>query len=711
MKPTTCLSLVLILAAAGALPARAADAPAYKNLALSFEERAADLTARMSLAEKASQVLMAAPALPRLGLKGCNWWSEALHGVGRAGRATIYPEAIGMGATWDPALIKQVASAISDEARAKYDPDGARYLGLMLWCPTINMARVPRWGRTEETYGEDPYLTGRIGVAYVEGIQGDDPKYLKAIATPKHFAAHSQEIGRMSRDVHVSESILRDYYFPAFQAAFTEGHALSVMAAHNEINNIPCTANKWLLTDVLRDEWHFQGSVVTDWTAVTQLIRGHGYASNDVEAVADAMNAGIDVICDQRPLGDAVVEAVNTKRVSLETLDRAVTQNLTLRLRLGILDPPDQVPFTKVTAATAVGSRQHLALALKSSQEAIVLMKNDPAPKGFGFEKLLPLDLRRVDSIAVLGPYANVNQYGAYSAQTSAGAAPTILDAMRTSVGDRVQINTADWSDLDRCVHLAATSTVAVVVVGLNIKMEKEGIDRFSLDLNDEQQHFLEKVVAANPLTIVVLEGGSPIGVEWMKDHVPAILNVWYPGEAGGTATADVLLGRYNPAGRLPMTFHRSADDLPPMDDYSITNGRTYMYARTPVSYPFGHGLSYTQFDYGPLSAPDHAAADEKIDIAFPLTNSGPLEGEEVAQLYVRKLQAHPDRPKMQLKGFTRVAIAKGQTQTLHLPLNIADLGFWSEGQHRYVVDPGQYELMVGSSSGDIRQRQTIDIR
>lgn len=708
--PLLALAAGLLLAAP--LPAPAQDVPPYKNLSLSFEQRAEDLVSRMTLQEKAEQVMMATPENQRLGIPGCNWWSEALHGVGRAGTATIYPESIGLAATWNPPLIHDVASAISDEARDKYDPSGSRYRGLMLWCPTINMARDPRWGRTEETYGEDPFLTSRIAVAYIKGLQGDDPKYLKSIATPKHFAAHSQEVGRMSRNVEVSDQILRDYYLPAFYACFTEGNALSVMAAHNEINGVPCAANKWLLTDLLRDEWHFQGSVVSDWTGVSQLIRGHGYAADDVEACADAINAGLDVICDPRPLDGAVVDAVQSHKLPLEALDRAVKRNLTLRLRLGVLDPPDKVPFTKSGPAGAIGSKEHLALALRSARESIVLLKNDPAPKGFGFEQLLPLDLRRIDSIAVVGQYPSTRQFGAYSAQSPAGPSPTILEAIRAAVGDRVQVSTADWADPDRAIHVAETSTIAIAVMGLNITIEKEGIDRYSLDLPPDQRSFLERLVAANPLTIVVLEGGSPIGVEWMKANVPAILDVWYPGEAGGTAVADVLFGRYNPAGRLPMTFHRSIDDLPPMADYSVINGRTYMYAKTPVSYPFGHGISYTSFTYGPLAAPDHAAVTDTIDIAFPLTNSGPRDGEEVPQLYVRKLQStSPTRPQLQLKAFTRVPLAQGSTQTLHFSLKIQDLALWNTEEKKYTVEPGTYELMLGASATDIRQRKQIEIK
>jgi beta-glucosidase len=705
------LPYIAIYAALLATSAFAEDLPKYKDTSLPFADRVADLVARLDLNEKAAQIQMAVPPNDRLGIPACQWWSEALHGVGRAGSATIYPQAIGMAATWNPALIKDVASAISDEARAKFDPSGSRYRGLMLWCPTVNMARDPRWGRVEETFGEDPYLSGRIGVAYVQGLQGDDPKYIKTVATPKHFAVHSQEIGRMTREVDVSEEIMRDYYFPAFQACFQEGKAMSVMAAHNGINGTPCTANKWLLTDVLRKEWGFEGAAVSDWTGVSQLMATHRYVQSESAAVAAALNAGLNVICDPRPLQGAVIAAVENKELSMETLDRALSQNLMVRFRLGMFDPPGKNPYARM--APTIGTREHIDLALKCAHEAAVLIKNDPAPKGYGFEQLLPIDLRRVDSIAVVGPYATVRQFGAYSAQAPAGPSPTIVDALRNMVGDRVQINTAEWGDTDRLVQVAKSSTIVIAVLGLNMQIEKEGIDRQSIDLPPDQKNFIERVFAANPLTIAVIEGGSPIGLEWMKEKVPAILNIWYPGEQGGNATADILLGKYNPAGRLPLTYYKTERDLPPADDYRVVNGRTYMYVTKPVSYPFGHGLSYTSFDYKSVKAPPKAAPDAAIDVSVDITNTGPRDGEEVAQLYVRKSDASKSatRPHLQLKAFQRVSIAKGQAKTVTFKLKISDLGLWDASQQKFVVEPGTYEMMIGASAGDIRVTAPVDIR
>jgi len=696
-------------------PATAPSGPAYKNLSLSFEQRARDLVSRMTLTEKCDQVQMAVAPNARLGIPPINWWSEALHGVSRAGTATIFPQALGLAATWDPSLIHDVASATADEARAKYDPAGSRYRGITLWCPTVNMARDPRWGRTEETFGEDPFLCSRIGVAFVKGLQGDDPKYLKTVATPKHFAVHSQETGRMNRKFDVPEEVIRDYYFPAFQACFVEGGAASVMAAHNGINGIPCTANPWLLTEVLRDEWHFNGAVVSDWTGVSQLFQGQRFVPDEDHAIAAAFDAGLDVMCDPRQLAPSVERAVSSGLLKEEVLDKAVYRNLLVRFRLGMFDPPDRVPYAN-TPASEVGSKPHMLLALQSAREATVLLKNDSAPRGYGFDKLLPLDLRKIDSIAVIGPYANLRQFGAYSANSPANTSPTILDAMRTALiggGDRIQVNTADWADPEGVVRAAEKSTIVLVVMGLNVNIEKEGIDRQSIEMPIDQRIWLEKIVHANPLTILVIEGCGPMGLEWANEKIPAILDIWYPGEQGANALVEVLTGQYNPAGRLPLTFHRSIADLPPLDEYDIRKGRTYMYATKPVTYPFGHGLSYTTFSYNNLQAPAFASSSTTITISADITNTGPVDGDEVVQLYVRQLNPPKDIPcpLKQLKAFQRLTLKKGATQTLHLQLPIASLGMWNVEKHAYTVAPGPYELQLGPTSATILQSATITIQ
>jgi beta-glucosidase len=707
-----------------------ADAP-YKNPALPFDQRVADLLSRMTLREKADQIINAVPANSRLGIPAVDWWSEAIHGMSRAGTATCFPQAIAMASAWDPPLLQQVGDAIADEARVKFRPNGQRYCGIMLWSPTINMARDPRWGRTEETYGEDPYLTGRLAVAMVKGLQGDDPKYLKTVATPKHFAMYSQETNRHNTSFTCPEAVLRDYYLPAFHDAFVEGKATSTMSAFNGINKIPASANFGLLTDVLRREWGFQGAVVTDWGAVTNLYDAHHYVASDVQAVVSALNAGVDVICDQRTnLGATIVSAINQNMLKEDVLDRALSRNLLLRFRLGMFDPPAMVPFKK-TPATDVGSKEHLALALKMAQESFVLLKNDPAPKGFGFGKpLLPLDVRRIDSIAVLGPYANMNQFGAYSPDAPAGPTPTILSSLRGALGDRIIVRTENSSDTDASIKAAQASDVVLFVCGLNRDIDKEGADRPSILLPTQQQALLEKVVKANPVTIVLLEGGNSIGLAWMKEHVPAIMMIWYPGELGSTASVQMLLGKVNPSGHLPLTFYNSNSDLLPLNDYDITKGRTYQYFQKPTSYVFGHGLSFTAFDYAHLRvSSDVVTADGSLTVNLDVTNSGPMDGDEIVQVYVHEIQPTAataptsatapatatapasKRPLKQLKAFQRLAIPKGQSVPVTFTIPIQNLGFWDTAAKKYVPEPGRYELLIGRSSEDIRLKAQFAIK
>ena len=695
-----------------------ANAP-YKDPSLPFDKRVADLISRMTLREKAEQVHSSVPANSRLGIPGINWWSEAIHGVGRAGTATIFPQAIAMASSWDAPLLQKIGDATADEARAKYNPAGVQYQGITIWAPTINMARDPRWGRTEETYGEDPHLTGRLAIAMVKGLQGDHPKYLKTVATPKHLAMHSQESGRLSSSFDCPEAVLRDYYLPAFHDAFVEGKATSAMAAFNGLNKIPAAANFWLLTDLLRREWGFDGAVVTDWNGVNNLYNAHRYVTSDEQAAAVALNAGVDVISDSRSnIGSVVVSAIDQRILKLDVLERALSRNLTLRFRLGMFDPPDVVPFAK-TPMSVVGSPDHLALALKMAQESFVLLKNDPPPKGFGFDKpLLPLDLRRIDSLAVLGPYANSNQFGAYSAGSPAGPAPTILAALRAAVGDRVLIRNESSSDTEASVRAAQKSDVVLFVCGLNPDIDKEGADRPSILLPSTQQTLLEKVVKANPLTIVLLEGGNSLGLVWMKEHIPAILMIWYPGEQGSNAVVQTLLGKVNPSGHLPLTFYRSNDDLLPLEDYDITKGRTYQYLQKPTSFVFGHGLSYTAFDYSHSRVTSAAAtADGTLTVAVDVANAGSMDGDEVVQVYVHEkppaatTAPATKRPLKQLKAFQRLAIAKGQTAHVTLAIPIKNLAFWDSATRQYVVEPGTYEILVGRSSEDIRVKAEVTIK
>jgi beta-glucosidase len=702
-------------------PATAAKPAAvlpYKDTSLPFDKRVADLVGRLTLEEKASEVLMAirsgaeSPEVQRLGIPPVNWWSEAIHGVSRAGSATVFPQAIAMAASWDPELMRKVGDVTATEARAKFMPDGRQYYGLTLWAPTINLARDPRWGRTEESYGEDPYLTGRLAVAFVKGLQGDDPKYLKTVATPKHFAMHSQETQRMSRSFDCPEAVLRDYYLPAFRDSFVEGKATSTMAAFSGINQVPDTANFWLLTSLLRKEWGFEGAVVTDWGGVTQLMQQQKYATTLPQAVTAAINAGVDVICDNNQAGikSAIMQAVNEKSLKLEVLDRAVSRNLLLRFRLGMFDPPAMVAYQRIPS-TMVGAKEHQALALQAALESMVLLKNDAAPRGYGFEKLLPLDLRRIDSLAVLGPYANNNLYGAYSG-SPANSAPTLTAALRAAVGDRLRINTETSTDRELNIQAAQNSNMVIFTCGLNGSIEREGTDRSSLRLPDDQQTLLDAVLKANPLTIVVLVCGSPVTLQQIKDKAPAILVMWYAGEQGGVAATKLLLGQANPSGKLPITFYRANDDLPPLDDYDIRKGRTYMYLTKPAPYVFGEGISYTTYEYRNFKVtPGTVAADGTITATLDVANTGKMDGDEVVELYFHVKQSAQQRPIKQLKGFQRVSVPTGQVRHVTFTVSVADLGFWNVDAKKYVPDKGVYEFMVGASSGDIRGRGEVVVR
>jgi beta-glucosidase len=706
-----------------AASAHAQTLPDYKNPDLPFEKRAAALVAQMTLDEKASQIPMLSPAIPRLGIPTVHWWSEAAHGVARAQTATVYPDPIMMAASWDPELLKKVAVATADEARAKYAA-GRRFYGIILWSPTINMARDPRWGRVEETYGEDPWLTARLGVAFCQGVQGGDSKYLKTIATPKHFAMHSQETGRTSSSFKASERVLREYYLPAFDACFHEGGALSTMAAHNGINGKPAAVNSWLLNDVLRTEWGFTGAVVTDFRELEYLVNAHRVASNWSDAAALALNAGVDILSEDNNVPQSVKSAVNAGKLKMEVLDRAVERGLLIKLKLGLLDPRDKVPFATMPAGT-VGFKDHIALARQMACEGTVLLKNDPAPRGTGMGKLLPLDLRRINSIAIFGPYANITQLGTYiaggdtgdtSTSTTAGTVVPPNTAIDSALGDRIIVRKANYADVDACVRAAADSDVAIIVCGINNRIENEGVDRSTLDLPAEQRTLIERVSKINPATIVVLQGGSPIASAWAKDRVPAVVMMWYAGEQGGPALADILLGRVNPSGHLPITFYSSARDLPPLADYEISNGRTYMYCKKPTDFVFGHGLSYTTFKYENLrqvllAGHSTQPGEQFFNFSIDITNTGNMDGDEVVQLYVSKPQSSvTPRPIRQLRDFARVSIPKGTTKNVLLKLAAKDLAYWNTEQHKFVVEPGTYHIEVGASSADIRQTADITV-
>ncbi len=684
--------------------------PAYLDTSLPVEARVDDLVARLTLEEKIRQMVYTAPAIERLGIPEYDWWNECLHGVGRAGIATVFPQAIGLAATWSVGLIHKVATAIADEARAKHHEAvrrgvRTRYRGLTFWSPNINIFRDPRWGRGQETYGEDPYLTARLGVAFVRGLQGDDPRYLKVVATPKHYAVHSgPEADRHHFDARVSERDLRGTYLPAFQAVVQEAHACSIMGAYNRTNGEPCCASKTLLQDILRDEWGFDGYVVSDCGAIADIYKGHKVVETAAEAAALAVRNGCELNCGDTYL--ALGEAVEKGLITEAEIDRAVKRLFTARMRLGMFDPPEMVPYAAIPYAVN-DCPEHRELALRAARESLVLLRNE------GGALPLKKSLRRV---AVIGPNAHDEEVLEGNYQGTPSRAITPFAGIRRLLGSFATVRYArgcDVSGSDRsgfaeAVELARQSEVAIVVLGLNQGLEgeegqQEGVraggtsegDRKGLDLPRVQQELLEAVYGTGTPVVLVLLNGSPLAINWAAEHVPAILEAWYPGEEGGTAIAEALFGDYNPGGRLPITFYASVDQLPPFADYAMA-GRTYRFFTGRPLYPFGYGLSYTRFAYsGLVVAPRQVEPGTEVMVTVDVENVGQRAGDEVVQVYLRDMAASLPVPVHELAGFRRIHLAPGERQTVSLTIEPRQMAMINEhGQP--VIEPGEFEVMVG---------------
>jgi beta-glucosidase len=708
------LSLTLATAAAAAAcvhPAPAAAPPRggapYWDPARPLDERVADLVGRMTVAEKVGQTMTHAPAIPRLGVPAYDWWNEALHGVARAGLATVFPQAIGLGATFDEPLVRQVAGAISDEARAKYVDaqaagDTGVYRGLTFFSPNVNIFRDPRWGRGQETYGEDPVLTGRLGVAFVEGMQGNDPRYLKTVATAKHLAVHSgPEVDRHAFDARVSEHDLFDTYLPQFEALVREGRVASVMAAYNRINGVPSAANRELLDGTLRGRWGFSGYVVGDCGAVGDIQRGHRAAATPEQAAAMALAAGTDLDCGSAYA--ALEGAVAAGLADAAAIDRAVKRLYVARFRLGMFDPPELVPWSRAPMS-AVDSPEHRALARRAAMESMVLLEN---------RGVLPLG-RGLRRLAVVGPLADDADVllGNYNGTPS--RAVTLLSGIRAAARARgIEVEHAPGapvtggggsSALARdAVAAAERSDAVVAVLGLSPRFEgEEGFlrdnpagDRRELGLPPGQDRLLRALVATGRTVVLVLTGGGAIAVPWAAEHVPAMLVAWYPGEEGGSALADLLFGDASPGGRLPVTVYRSAADLPPFADYSM-RGRTYRYLAAPPLYEFGHGLSYTTFRYARLRvAPAPVAAGDAVTVSVDVENTGQRAGDEVVQLYLSPRARPAYAPARWLAAFARVSLAAGEQRTVTLALSPHALGIVDE-RGRRIVAAGWMDVAVG---------------
>ncbi|MEL0653183.1 glycoside hydrolase family 3 C-terminal domain-containing protein [Algibacter sp. TI.3.09] len=827
----------------------------FQNQDLPIETRVQDLLEQLTVEEKISMLVSTAEAIPRLDVEKYYHGNEALHGVVKGGRFTVFPQAVALAATWNSDLIYNVSSAISDEARAKWnfynqgkDQKNVYSDLLTFWSPTINMARDPRWGRTPETYGEDPYLTSEIGVAFVKGLQGNDENYLKVVSTPKHFVANNQEDNRFAYNANISERALREYYFPAYKAAVQEGNAQSIMSAYNAINGVPSTANNWLLNTVLRDEWGFKGYVVSDCGAPTYLVKSHKYVDTKELAAKAAIEAGLDLECGNDIYAKYLLSAYKKGLVSEENINKATARVLTARFKLGIFDSTENNPYTKISP-DVIGSNKHQDLALEASRESMVLLKNE--------NNILPLDVNAIKKIAVVGFNANQVVFGDYS------GLPVIkpispLEGIMEKVGNKAEVTYVKWKTAARNLNLieaenlrnddndeaglfgeyyddkflegtpqtrvdkvvnfdpvnnppdpytnyrhksirwtgyitpnfsgtykigvnsddgvrlwlnnklvvdewhnrgmttdqveitmeagekyaikleyfdnggdaicqllwevptltddlyaedkavARASDYVIAVMGINKSIEKEGRDRTDLKLPEDQVNYLKEIYAENKNVIVVLVAGSSLAINWMDDNIPAIIDAWYPGESGGKAIADVLFGDYNPAGRLPFTFYKSIADLPPMDDYEVSNGRTYMYFEGEALYPFGYGLSYSEFEYKGMKIKQK---DDTLTITTAVENIGDYDGDEVAQLYFKAPKASIKRPLKKLVGFKRAFLPKGKSTQIEFEVSKKELQFWDVKTKQWAFASGEYQFMIGGSSQDIKQQKSFRLK
>ena len=838
------LCLLCVAPAAGQTPVQTKTPPVYLDPRLPLDRRVDDLVSRMTLEEKIGQMMNKAPAIERLGVPEHDWWNEALHGVARAGLATVFPQAIGLAATWNTELIREIGDAVSTEARAKHHEfarqgDRSRYKGLTFWSPNINIFRDPRWGRGQETFGEDPYLTSRIGVAYVKGLQGDDPKYLKVVSSVKHYAVHSgPEPERHTFDAKSDERDLRETYLPAFRATILEGRAEGLMCAYNSLNGEPACASKKLF-DILRREWAFGGHVVSDCAAIEDIWKGHKFAKTEAEASAVAVKSGTDLTCGREYR--ALTEAVKDGLITEAEIDVAVKRLMRTRFRLGVFDPPALVKYTQIPFSEN-DSPAHRALSLRAARESLVLLKNDNGT--------LPLK-KDLKTVAVIGPNADAPDVllGNYNGVPSKSVTPLQGVREKVSAGTKVlyspgmyptgtQVVPApatafrglkgeyfanrewqgepalvredarldfNWASLapaaqvpadnfsvrwtgklvapesgqyllgfagnggvrltldgkavieefantrtrtvkkeleleggraydlrveyrENANHYASARLVwappgdervlredalskareadaVVMVMGINPSVEGEemdvklegfrGGDRTDIALPKPQEELMKAVHALGKPLVLVLLGGSALAVNWADGNVGAIVKAWYPGQEGGTAVADVLFGDYNPAGRLPVTFYKSVEQLPPFDDYRM-EGKTYRYFKGDPLYPFGHGLSYTTFKYDNLKlSATRVRAGRGLTVSAEVQNTGARAGEEVVQLYVTDAASAYPVPVRSLAGFSRVSLKPGERRRVSFNIEARQLSVIDD-RGRRVVEPGEFLLSVG---------------
>lgn len=742
MLKSSLLSLMFTVVVLG----QSAQAPAqehypFQNRNLPAEQRIDNLVSLLSLQEKID-LLGKTLNVPRLGIHasgalpsplGSNGQFEGLHGVamdkawarkspGGSGEysgitpipTTQFPQAAGLGETWDPALLQQAAAEEGYEARyifQSYDRGG-----LIIRAPNADLARDPRWGRSEESYGEDPYLVGTMAVAFVKGLQGDTPGCWQTISLLKHFMANSNEDKRTSSSSDFDAALMHEYYAAPFRMGIEQGGADALMTAYNAVNGIPMATSP-LLKSLAMKRWGLNGMIDTDRGAVTDMVTRHKYYPDMDHAVAGAIKAGVNQFLN--PYEPYIENALREHLISEADINENLKGVFRVLLRLGALDAPDTCPYTNIKEGkvpTPWETQKSKALALRVTEESIVLLKNAPAGNA---APLLPLDVAKLRSIAVVGPRADEVDADGYGGMPPFGITP--LQGIKEKVGAGATVKYS--ADHDQAVQMAKTSDVAIVVIGNqpvcgarfgrcpDPTEGKEAIDRKRIHLNPEQQKLVEDVYAANPHTVVVLVSGFPFTIDWEQEHVPVIVHMAHSSEEEGAALADVLFGDYDPAGRVSVTWPQSISQLPPMMDYNIRDGRTYMYFKGKPLYPFGYGLSYTSFKYSDLRV-SHARLHEngRVEVSVKVTNTGKRSGDEVVQMYVRHMDAKPQGPSEELKGFQRIHLAAGETKTVSLPLSAKSLAHWDDAGKGWKIESGRVRVMIGSSSTDIRAEKTISV-
>ena len=686
----------------------------YLDTSLSFAERAKDLVGRLTLDEKVSLMSHPAQGVPRLNIPAYNYWSEALHGVGRNGRATVFPQAIGMAATWDKDLIHRVASAIGDEGRAKYHAALRRngytdqYQGLTFWSPNVNIFRDPRWGRGQETWGEDPFLTGELGSAFVKGLQGDHPKYLKAAACAKHYAVHSgPEKDRHSFNAIVTKRELHDTYLPAFKKLVTEAQVEAVMGAYNRTLDEVCCASNLLIKEILRGEWNFQGHVVSDCGALCDFHLHHKVTKDAAESAALALQGGCDLGCTVgcEHVFDEIPEAIRRGLITEADVDCALERTFLTRFKLGMFDPPEDVPFTSLSTEV-VACEEHRQLAYRTATQSVVLLKNknNILPIKPSTKKIFVTGPTATSLEVLLGNYYGFNNQMITLLEGITGRIPEGMGMEYTSGAllKHPREIKSSWAP-----RMAQSADVAIVCAGLSSFLEGEegesllspmNGDRDSISLPQNQVNYIRELSIHGVKIVLVLTGGSPIALGEVENMVEAILFVWYPGMEGGRAVADVLFGDISPSGKLPLTFPKSLDQLPPFEDYSM-QGRTYRYMTEEPLYPFGFGLSYGCFEYSDLQLDKmEIAPGDSLQLSLTLCNSSDRDLAEVVQFYLSDLKAATVVPLHHLIGFERVFLKAGESCFVTFTLTAEMMSFYDD-DGKLTLEPGQFRLEVGGCS------------